>query len=394
MSTTPVAGPPQTRGVPTPRRRLGVLSRPTFGRPLLHTSYRSDMAMFNSATKLVTVVVLVLVGLTLPLLTPDAELTVLAQGCALAIGAIGLMLLTGFAGQVSLGHAFFAGVGFYTAAVIAGDPDGRTLGFGVTEVVVWLPAAGLAAAAVGALVAPLATRLRGLYLAIVTLGLVFVGQHVFEQWRDVTGGLSTGRPPPPVTVLGYRLDVNGPMFTRQQQLFWLMFVLLVIFALAARNIARSDVGRAFTAIRDRDIAAGVIGVNLARQKTVAFAISSFYAGCAGALFYTTILHVNPGQFTLLLSVQYIVIVLIGGVGTISGAIAGAFLIAYLPKIAEWLAALLPFVSTRSTDLFNHNHLQQVLYGLLIIAFLIFEPRGLFGIWHRIRLWWKSFPFSY
>jgi branched-chain amino acid transport system permease protein len=371
-----------------------VLTRPTFGRPLLHTSYRSDMAMFNSFTKLVLVVLLILVGLAMPLLLTDADLTILTHGSAYAIGAIGLMLLTGFAGQVSLGHAFFAGVGFYTAAVIAGDPDGRALGFGITEIVVWLPAAGLAAALVGVLIAPLATRLRGLYLAIVTLGLVFVGEHLFEQWRTVTGGPSTGRPPPAVTVAGYRLDVDGALGTRQQQLFWLMFVLLIVFAVAARNIARSNVGRAFTAIRDRDIAAGVIGVNLVRQKTVAFAISSFYAGCFGALFYTTILNVNPDRFNLFLSVLFIVMVLIGGVGTISGAIAGAFLIAVLPRLTQELAPYIPFVSTRAVDIPNVSHMQFVLYGLLIIGFLIFEPRGLFGIWHRMRLWWKSFPFSY
>lgn len=371
---------------------------PVASRPLLHTSYRSDMALFNTRAKLVAVLVILLAAAALPLLPPsvlpDAVLTELTRGSVYAIGAIGLMLLTGFAGQVSLGHAFFAAVGFYTAAVIAGDPDGRTLGFGITELVVWLPAAGLVAAVVGVVVAPLATRLRGLYLAIVTLGLVVVGEHLFEQWDSVTGGPSNGRPPPPVTVLGYRLDVDGPFFNRQQQLYWLMLALLVVFALAARNLARSDVGRAFTAVRDRDIAAGVIGVNLVRQKTVAFAISSFYAGCFGALFYTTFLNVNPNQFDLFLSVLFIVMVLIGGVGTISGAIAGAFLIALLPRLSRWLAELLPLVSTRPTDVPNDSHLQQVLYGLLIIGFLIFEPRGLFGIWHRIRSWWKTYPFSY
>lgn len=374
-------------------------------RPLLHTSYRSDMALLNTRAKRYAVLGIVLVALSLPLLVPDPELTILARGSAYAIGAIGLMLLTGFAGQISLGHAFFAGIGFYTAAVVSGDPDADTLGFGVSEVLVWLPAAGLVAAGVGVLVAPLATRLRGLYLAIVTLGLVFVGEHLFAQWHSVTGGPSSGRRPPEVRLFGYRLDQDaswslsvGPVelapFTKPQQLFWLLLVLLIGFAVAARNLARSDVGRAFTAIRDRDIAAGVIGVNLTRQKTVAFAISSFYAGCAGALFYTTFLNVNPSEFDLFLSVLFIVMVLIGGVGTISGAIAGAFLIAVLPRFTEDLAALLPFVSTRPGDIPNASHMQFVLYGLLIIGFLLFEPRGLVGIWVRIRNWWTTFPFSH
>jgi len=154
------------------------------------------------------------------------------------------------------------------------------------------------------------------------------------------------------------------------------------------------VGRAFTAIRDRDIAAGVIGVDLTRQKTVAFAISSFYAGCSGALFYTTFLNVNPDQFNLVLSISFIVMVLIGGVGTISGAIAGAFLIALLPWTTDRLAGVLPLVSTRPSDTWNSAVLELVLYGLLIIGFLLFEPRGLVGIWSRIRNWWTTFPFSY
>lgn len=367
---------------------------PVASRPLLHTSYRSDMALLNTRAKRNAVIVLVLVAFALPLVLSDADTTMLARGSAYAIGAIGLGLLTGYAGQISLGHAFFAGVGFYTAAVISGDPDGRALGFGVTEILIWLPAAGLVAAAVGVVVAPLATRLRGLYLAIVTLGLVFVGEHLFEQWRSVTGGPSTGRPPPVVELLGFRLDVDSAMFTKAQQLYWVILVLLIVFAVAARNLARSNVGRAFTAIRDRDIAAGVIGVNLVKQKTVAFAISSFYAGCAGALFYTTFLNVNPTQFNLFLSVLFIIMVLIGGAGTISGAIAGAYLIAILPRFTQELATILPFISTRPQDIPNVSHMQFVLYGLLIIGFLILEPRGLFGIWHRIRTWWKSYPFSY
>ncbi|HEX6194661.1 MAG TPA: branched-chain amino acid ABC transporter permease [Jiangellaceae bacterium] len=352
------------------------------------------MGLLNTRTKRYSVAVLLLIAAVLPFVLNDADTMTLARGSAYAIGAVGLGLLTGYAGQISLGHAFFAGVGFYTAAVIGGDPEGRSLGYGVSEILIWLPAAGLVAAAVGVLVAPLATRLRGLYLAIVTLGLVFIGEHIFEEMDSITGGLATGRTPPIVELFGYRLDQDGELFSRAQQLYWLLLVLLVIFALAARNIARSNIGRAFTAIRDRDIAAGVIGVNLVKQKTIAFAISSFYAGCAGALFYVTLLNVNPNQFNLFLSILFIVMVLIGGAGTISGAVAGAYLIAVLPRITTELADILPGISTRPQDIPNDTHMQFVLYGLLIIGFLIFEPRGLFGVWVRLRNWWKSFPFSY
>lgn len=367
----------------------------TLTRPQLHTSYRSDLALLDSWTKRITALLLLLLGAAAPLLLADPDLRLLATACAFAIGAVGLGLLTGSAGQVSLGHAFFLGVGCYAAAVISGDPDDpRRWGLGVTELLVWLPAAGLAAAAVGVLVAPLATRLRGLYLAIVTLGLVVIGEHFFREWDLVTGGARAGRSAPEPVLFGYPLHADGDVFTREQQLYWLMFGLLVAFALAARNLTRSKVGRAWGAIRDRDIAAGTIGVNLFRYKTVAFAISSFYAGCAGALIYAIVGHVNPSEFNLLLSVLFIAMVLIGGAGTVSGAIAGALFITLLGRVTEQLGGWVPFISARANETPNVFQLQNVLYGGLIIIFLLVEPRGLFGIWLRVRNWWKTYPFSY
>jgi len=364
------------------------------GRPMLYTSYGSDMALLNTTSKRVAIGGLIILAAVAPFLLVDDQLQLLATGCVAAIGAIGLGLVTGYAGQVSLGHAFFIALGAYTAAVISGDPDGRAMGLGVKELLIWLPAAGLVAGVAGVLVAPLATRLRGLYLAIVTLGLVFIGEHIFNSWAELTGGSGIGRPAAEPVLFGYPLHVTGPYFTRDQQLFWLMLVLLVIFALAARNLARSRVGRAFTAIRDRDIAAGVMGVNLARYKTVAFAVSSFYAGCAGALLFTLSGFFAPSAFTLELSVLYIAMVLVGGAGTISGAVMGAFFFTLLPTLTREVPTLVPFISRDETVTPNMYQLQLVLYGALIIVFLLFEPRGLFGIWLRLRNYWKAWPFSY
>jgi branched-chain amino acid transport system permease protein len=364
------------------------------GRPLLRTGYGQDLALFDSTSKRVAVGALVVCGLALPWLFEDEVLQLLAAACVAAIGAIGLNLVTGYAGQVSLGHAFFLAIGAYTAAAISGDPAGRTLGFGVTNLLVWLPAAGIVAGLAGAIVAPLATRLRGLYLAIVTLGLVFLGSYLFEEWDTLTGGPGVGRQAATPSVFGYRLDRDDAFATRDQKLYLLMLVLLLVFALVARNLARSKVGRAFTAIRDRDIAAGVIGVDLARYKTIAFAVSSFYAGCAGALLYTVSGFFDPGSFNLLLSVQYIAMVLIGGAGTISGSIMGAFFITLLPRLTREVPGFVPFISSSPTDTPNTYQLETVLYGVLIIVFLIFEPRGLFGIWTRVRTYWKAWPFSY
>ena len=169
-----------------------------------------------------------------------------------------------------------------------------------------------------------------------------------------------------------------------------------MFAVIGRNIARSKVGRAFSAIRDRDVAAAVIGVGLTRHKVMAFAMSSFFAGVAGALFYAVVGVFEPNTFGLLLSIQYLAMVLIGGVATISGAIMGAIFVSSLGRISGELAHFLPFISESAAGggLLTVFQLEAILYGLLIIVFLIFEPRGLFGIWTRIRNYWKGWPFSY
>jgi branched-chain amino acid transport system permease protein len=364
------------------------------GRPELYTSYAQQLRLFNTRPKRLAVAGILLVALALPFVYDDETLRLLALGLAAAIGAIGLNLVTGYAGQVTLGHAFFLAVGAYTASALSGDPDGRTIGFGITNVLVWLLAAGLAAAVLGVLVAPLAARLRGLYLAVVTLGLVFLGEHIFKEWQELTGGPGVGRPGPVPELFGVRLNEVGTFFTGEQKLYLLMLVLLVGFAVLARNLVRSKVGRAFSAIRDRDIAASVIGVNLTRYKALAFAVSSFYAGCAGALVYTVSGFVEPGSFNLLLSVQYIAMVLIGGAGTISGSIMGALFITLLPRITRELPAFLPFISADASVPLNVFQVETVLYGLLIIGFLLLEPRGLFGIWIRVRNYWKAWPFSY
>lgn len=375
---------------PVRQRRPRQLS----GRPGLYTSYAQQLRLLNTRPKLLTVGAIVLLAFVLPWLVADETLSLLGVAMAASIGAIGLNIVTGYAGQVSLGHAFFLAIGAYTSSAVSGAPDDDTIGFGVTNVLIWLLAAGLVAAVFGVLVAPLATRLRGLYLAIVTLGLVFLGEHIFAEWQALTGGAGVGRPGPVPVLFGVELNSSGDMLTSDQKLYLLMLVSLVVFGLLARNLARSKVGRAFAAIRDRDIAAEVIGVNLTRYKVIAFAVSSFYAGCAGALLYTITGFIEPSSFNLLLSVQYIAMVLIGGVATISGSIMGAFFITLLPALTRQLPTVAPFISEDASSPLNVFQVETVLYGLLIIGFLIFEPRGLYGIWIRIRNYWKAWPFSY
>ena len=369
-------------------------TRPMRGRPTFYRSYAQELSLFNTRPKQIWVGVMLLVALLIPFSVSDPTLQTLAMAFAFGIGALGLNVVTGLAGQVSLGHAFFLGVGAYTASAISGDPEGRTIGLGITSMLVWLPAAGIAAALAGVIVAPLATRLRGLYLAIVTLGLVFIGEHVFREWSDLTGGAGVGREAATPELFGYHFNEDTSLLTEEQNLYLLLLVLLLIFALAARNIARSKIGRSFMAVRDRDMAAEMMAINLPRTKTLAFAISSFYAGCSGALIFMITGFFDPASFNLLLSVQFIAMVLIGGAGTVSGALMGALFISMLPTLTRELPNYLPFISSQVTDTPNIFQLQSILYGLLIVGFLLFEPRGLFGIWIRIRNYWKGWPFSY
>ena len=325
--------------------------------------------------------------------------TLLTTVFIMAIGAIGLNLVTGYAGQVSLGHAFFVGLGAFTAAFLGTEPTGSLRGLGL-EMWVWLPLAGLIAAAVGAAVAPLAARVRGLYLAILTLGLVFVGDHVFKELRSFTGGPGIGRRAAAPIIGGFDLSRRQTIFGVEVEgdvLFYVVcLVLLIGFAVGARNLARSKTGRAFAAVRDRDIAAEVMGVPLVRTKVLAFTISSFYAGVCGALLAVMYGTIVPENFGLLLSVDFLAMILIGGVATISGSLVGAAFVVLLPRFVQGLTDVIPWISRNASDgaLFSVDQLQGLLFGALIVAFLVLEPRGLYGLWLRIRNYWKAWPFSY
>jgi len=411
------------------------------GRPHLFVSYDSEQALLPTWTQRVGVfLLLVFLVVLIPLqLVPGFGflgegdwMTLLGLVAIFAIGALGLHILSGLAGQVSLGHAFFMGLGAYTAAVLGGPTGASLFGMGL-PIWVWLPAAGIVAALVGVIVAPTAVRVRGIYLAIVTLGLVFIGEWLFINLGRVTGGSQSGRRFPP---LEFRLwgeegepllDFNsdgawfGVHLSSEVKTYLFLIVLLIVFAIVAKNIQRTRVGRAFMSIRDRDVAAEVMGVADAKNKALAFAISSFYAGVCGALWAVFIGRLIPEGFNLFLSVQFLAMLLIGGLGTITGTLLGAVFVTLLPRIVQDFTRLLGdtaegsgifapladvIVSTNLDDgglistlpgtspgltIFQFN---LVLYGVLLIVFLIFEPLGLYGIWIRIRNYWKSWPFTY
>ncbi len=363
--------------------------------PGMLVDYADDLRLFPSLLTKLAALALVVVWVVTPLSLTDYPLNILGYAGVAAIGAIGLNLLIGYTGQVSLGHGFFVAVGGYVVAYL-----GAELGL---PLVVWLPAAALIGALLGSAIGPFALRLRGNYLVIVTLGLLFVGRYVFDNWDSVTGGgtgvAATGALP---TLDAPTFELFGSTFTDDQGFFWLIWFFVGVVALLAKNIVRSRPGRAMQAIRDRDLAAEVVGVSLARYKIGAFAWSSAFAAVAGALYGVLegfVNWVDPPTRMLLLSIQYLAIVIIGGVGTIYGAVLGALLVGSLPQIIQTLSLNtdLPFVSGDAggqAGFIEVAALNNAIYGLLIIVFLIVEPHGLAAVWRRIKTWFLSWPFSY
>lgn len=406
-------------------------------RPLLRTTYAADTALFPSTTQKIAMVCLAVAAVLavlgkLPSMAylgnPEWGL-VLARVLIFAIGALGLNILIGLGGQVSLGHAFFMGIGAYTAVVLGGSGTSQLWGMEL-PIWIWLPAAGIVAAVFGIVVSPIAVRLRGLYLAIVTLGLVFLGAHLFNNLEPIAGSPGVGREWPTLDLRLWKeeqplLDLSNSgtwlgidVTTTQKQVLALL-VLTTLLAFAARNIARTRVGRALAAIRDRDIAAEVMGVADARYKLIAFGLSSFYAGLAGALLGAVIQILTPDTWSLAVSIEFVAILIIGGAGTVTGTLLGAAFVVSSGQVIKELTELLSqkaegsgafqgiadFIVSRGTDfglvslsptgnglsIFQFNHL---FYGVLLVVFMLAEPLGLYGIWLRIRAYWKGWPFTY
>lgn len=317
-----------------------------------------------------------------PFALSDFWLSVLAYAGIAAIGAFGLNLLTGYAGQVSLGHAAFIGVGAYVAGWLGADND--------LPLPVWLLGAALVGGALGAIIGPFALRLRGQYLVVVTLGIVFLAEHVFRNWEDLTGGNAGRAIDPPATLLGFDFNefaVGSFDASRSESWFWLIWALVALVALIAANIARSRAGRALQAIRDRDLAAELTGVDIARTKVAVFALSSALAALAGALLGAYQEYVSPSEWNLVLSIQYIAIIIVGGLGSVYGPVLGALFVGSLPRVIEEYSDKIPGVASGAGDdgIITVFALNQLLFGILIIGFLIAEPRGLTALFRRIAL---------
>jgi branched-chain amino acid transport system permease protein len=316
-------------------------------------------------------------ALVLPFGLSASNLTTATFVVIAAIGATGLNVLVGYAGQISLGHAFFLAAGAYTGAVLGGD-------HGVSAAL-WIPAAGAVAALFGALVGPMALRLKGLYLAIVTLGVVFIGQHVLLNCAGISGG-PQGRTFPPVVIgpfdfsPGQTLQLGGLTIDRSGLYYYLGLAILAAATAFAWSLRRTRCGRAMLAVREREAAASLMGVDVGRAKVAAFVVSAALAGISGALYASYLSFAQPTQWNLDMSIQFIAAIIVGGMGTAAGPLLGSAVVFALPSVLKSL----PFVPEEGTGGVSVGDLTSISYGLLIVIFLVLEPRGLVGLADRLR----------
>ena len=339
-------------------------------------SYIKDEEIFQSIFVKFWLALFFLFLLILPFVA-DAYVLYVANLIGFAIiGAVGLNILTGFTGQISLGHAAFVGVGGYTAAILITRFD---FSFWLA-----LPCAGFVAAGAGLIIGIPSLRVKGLYLCMATLAAQFIFEFIFIHWESMTHGTRGINIPAPA--LGsFALDT-------EKRFYFLTLVMVVGAVTFARNLIRSRVGRAFVAIRDRDLAAEIMGISLFRYKLTAFAISSFYAGVAGALWVSFMRIVTPDHFPFHLSIQYLAMVIVGGLGSVLGSIFGAVFMILTPEVLNVLSSALSKMAPAIGQLFIP--MKAVVFGVLIVFFLIFEPLGLAEMWRRIKAFFLLWPFSY
>ena len=348
---------------------------------VLKTTYEADMALYPLpiARWAVAAAVVLFFGL-LPLVLHEYYLSILNLVSIAVVGAVGLNILVGYTGQISVGHGAFMSVGAYTAANLAVRLD---FPFWLA-----LPLGGLMAALVGAVVGIPSLRIKGLYLAIATLAGQLIIEWTINHVTFISGGVQASIEVPRPTLFGHAIASQTDMY-----FFLLVFVVLAV--VGTLNLMRTRVGRAFIAIRDHDIAAEIIGINIFRYKLVAFAISSFYAGVTGVLYTYYLGIANYEQFQITVSIDYLAMIIIGGLGSVLGSIFGAAFVTLLPIAARLgMEAFGDVLFTPQQVLNIIPNLRLILFGGLIIFFLVVEPEGLNRLWRNIRSYFRVWPFAY
>ncbi len=339
-------------------------------------NYAADEAVFVTPTSRFWLGVLLVCLALFPFMAGEYLLYMANITGIAVVAALGLNILTGATGQISLGHAAFVGIGAYTSAVL-------TNRFGM-PLLLCLPLAGLASAFFGVLVGAPSMRMKGLYLCITTLAAQVIFEFFFVHWESLTGGIRGLNVASP-SIFGF--DVGSEF-----GFYWVTLVVVIIAATMSRNIFRTRVGRAFIAIRDRDISAELMGINLFRYKLYAFAVSSFLAGVAGCLWVNHLKSITPEHFPLHESIRYLAMIIVGGLGNILGAIYGAIFMTLIPEV---LSALLKFFEGFFPQAMAYLYpLQTIVFGFLIVLFLVFEPHGLAEMWCRVKAYFRLWPFKH
>lgn len=335
-------------------------------------TYAADAALFDTPVQRRWLAAFALALIALPFLADEYWLYL---ACLIAINvasACGLNILTGYTGLVSLGQAAFMGLGAYTVAVLQ-----ARLG---TPFALNLLAAGVVAMIGGVLVGIPSLRVKGLYLAIATIAASVLAHFLFANLA-LTGG-TAGLTVQPATLFGIALDTSF-------RLYWLIVPVTALMLLGAANLFRTRIGRAFIAIRDRDISAEVLGIPLLRYKLLSFGLSSFYAGVAGGLWAYFFRVVTPESFPLIMSIFFLAAIIVGGMGSILGAILGAVFMTLVPELLKLVVGILPLSANATLIL---SPVRTIVFGALIVAFLIFEPHGLAEVWRRVRRFFHLWPF--
>jgi branched-chain amino acid transport system permease protein len=348
---------------------------------IFKTSYAADMAMLPApSARRAAVAFAVLFVVVVPATFDEYTLSIMNLILIAVVGAIGLNILVGYTDQVSIGHGAFMSVGAYTAANLI---TRLNMPFWVA-----LPAGGLMAAFIGVVVGIPSLRIKGLYLAIATLAAQLIIEWTINHVPFISGGTQASIQVPPPSVFGMKLQSQPRMY-----LFLLFFVVAAL--VAAQNLIRGRIGRAFIAIRDQDIAAEIIGIDIFHYKLLAFAISSFYAGVTGVLYTYYLGIANYEQFQLDVSISFLAMVIIGGLGSMLGPILGAAFVTLLPIVTRRTLELVGGLFVSRADLANFvPSLRLAIFGTLIIFFLVVEPEGLNRLWRNIRTWFRTWPFSY
>lgn len=340
------------------------------------TTYSADMTIFESTLTRMMVFAFVCALFSLPLFATGYMLDVANRIGIAVIGAIGLNILTGFTGLISLGNAAFMAIGAFSAGYLATK---YSLPFYLA-----IPCAGMITALLGMFVGIPSLRIKGLYLAMATLAAHFIVEFLIVKWESVTGGVA-GLSIPTPTIGGFALDSD-------KRIFLLIYIIVVATVIFSRNLFRTKPGKAFIAIRDQAISAEVMGVNLLKYKLLSFAISSYFVGVAGALAAYQAKIISPETFPITVAIDYLGMIIIGGLGSILGSIFGAVFITLLPEILRLVTTELS--TTYPTLITVFSSLKDLVFGSLIIIFLIFEPSGMAARWHSIRSYWKLYPFSH